>query len=459
MTQPMLESPESASPRITRAVAAALSNTPFESFSFPRWQELLLALLNVCPAWLARLAVGWDVGRSAHPPDLATHLHVEDLVTQRLRDYEHLAGTFPVVVVGSALGGAAAHLAVALGGPFLPQPFVLNFKGGTADDDVAEHFSKSRALGEAILRNNAGVLVIGHFDPVHDGWLTGLINHIRVKLLTLPAGYRQFLRARLQKGGSIVYLDCRASWPQFKVGERHVYQVGGWGGIAPMTFLEGAPSIDAFLEARGSPHRGGWRLSDLPLEWGPESEWGSEPGLAEELERFAQVEGFEFVRLSMDEPSDFSRLAFHSYQRTYALSGIEAQGVLIEMFTQYDPMAVPRGGLLPLWLVFNTEDSLAVLEDMRKFFPETAPVFFSALVTLSRTPDMVPWKVWVAALDGLDWRSIGARAGKYPEDLVALWRWQEPLKWWVERHSIADCDALPITELELLGDRLAQDSL
>jgi hypothetical protein len=327
----------------------------------------------------------------------------------------------------------------------------MNFKGGTANDDVAAHFLNSRALGEAILKNNDEIVVIGHFDPVHDGWLTGVVNHVRVKLLRIPAAYRQFLRSRLQRGGAIVYLDCRAAWLQFRVGERHVYQVGGWGGIAAETFLEGAPSIDAFLEARGSPHRGGWRLPDLQLKRGPESEWGSEPELAEDLERFARREGYRFVRVSMDEPRDFAHLTFHAYQRLFADCGIEPQGVLIEMFTQYDPVSVLRGGLLPLWLVFNTEDSLAVLKDMRRHFPEGRPVFFSALVTLSRTPDMVPWDAWADALEGLDWRSIGARAARYPEDLIALWRWQESLKAWVRHHPSADPAPLPVEDLDELA--------
>lgn len=456
MTARVYESPESASPRITRAVASALLNTPFDSFRFPGWQKLLLRVLNAGPVGMARAAARWEVGRSAHPPELAKRLRIEDLVAQRLHDYADLNKTFPVVVAGSALGGAAAHLAAALGGPFLPQPFVMNFKGGAVRDDVAVHFSNSRALGEAIIEANDEIVVIGHFDPVHDGWLTGVVNHVRVKLLRTPAAYRQFLRSRLQPGGAIVYLDCRATWPQFRVGERHVYQVGGWGGIDAETFLEGAPSIDAFLEARGSPHRGGWRLPDLKVERGPESEWGSEPELAEDLERFARREGFRFLRISMDEPHDFTRLTFHAYERLSASCGIEPQGVFIEMFTQYDPVSVLRSGLLPLWLVFNTGDSLAVLKDMRSHFPEGRPVFFSALVTLSRTPDMVPWDAWEDALEGLDWCSIGARPARYPEDLVALWRWQEPLKAWVRQHPAAYPAHLPVEDLEELADRLTR---
>lgn len=455
MRAPSYESPESASPRITRAVAAALHRREFKAFRFPWWQKLALTILNAGPRSLARAAARWDVGRRAHDPALAERLKVEDLAIGRLADYQRLTGEFPAVVLGSALGGPAAHLAAALGGPFLPQPFVLNFKGGSPKDEVEPHFERSRALGERILANNADIMVIGHFDPVHDGWLTSQVNHVRIKLLRTPPAYTDFLRARLRKGGVIVYLDCRAEWPQYQIGKDHVYQIGGWGGIDPQDFLAGNAAIDAYLERKGSPHRGGWRVSGLPLKHGRESEWGSEPGLDADLAAFARRAGFRFLRLTFDRPSALARFTYHVYEHLLERNGLTPQGVLVEMFTQYDPSSVLAGGLLPLWLVFNTRDSLAVLQEMRACFPEDRPVFFSALATLSRTPDMVPWEGWTEALQGLDWRSIGASETRYPEDLKALWRWQTPLRKWVQAHPAPECSLLPAEELCRVADQSA----
>jgi hypothetical protein len=79
-------------------------------------------------------------------------------------------------------------------------------------------------------------------------------------------------------------------------------------------------------------------------------------------------------------------------------------------------------------LIFNTTDSREFLETQRQFFPRGKPVYFSGLVTLSRTPDMVPWEGWAQALEGFSWTSIGARSSRYPEDLISLWRWSERLR-------------------------------
>jgi hypothetical protein len=429
-----LESRESSSPIITRAVADGLLDRTFNALNFPVWQKAGLTVLSVFPPAVARRAAQWDMARSALDPARAEELTVEQLVAERLADYRSLAGQFDAIVLGAALGGAAAHLALAVNALFLPQPFILSFHGGSPGDEVGPHYDRSRSIAGQILENNKDVLAIGHFDPIHDGWLTRKVNHLRLKLVDLPQGYREFLQRKLRPGGSILYLDCGATWLQYELGPRSVYQIGGWGGIPAEEFLEGSARIDDILARWGSPHRGGWRVEGLEPRERPESEWGSEPGLGSALETFAAENGFRFFRIRLPHPHDFSRLTYQTYIELCRANEIEPQGVVIETFTQYDPTTVLRGGLLPLWLIFNTDDSRAFLSRCRPSFPPSKPVFFSGLVTLSRTPDMVPWNGWAESLDGLDWVNIGARPNRYPEDMLALWNWPTRLRDWVAVH-------------------------
>jgi hypothetical protein len=180
----------------------------------------------------------------------------------------------------------------------------------------------------------------------------------------------------------------------------------------------------------------------------PESEWGSEPGLGEALQSLADEEGFQFHMISGMDPHAFSVLAYHAHAKHYAIQGRPPQGVVVETFTQYDPGLTLRAGLLPLWLIFNTTDSLEFLRSQAAGFPEDLPIFFSALVTLSRTPDMVPWGQWIQALSSFDTRNIGARPHRYPEDLVSLWAWTERLRsqlnreTWLDDPGCLDLDSL-----------------
>jgi hypothetical protein len=423
-----LESAESASPLITRLVAGSLAREQVEGLALAPLERLGLRLLERLPVRVARTVATWRVARGALPDGRARGLSSDELVQARLGDYKRLPGKYDVILCGSALGGASAHLATILGGPFLPQPFILGLKGGTRDDQLQTYLERVKPIAEDILQNNPQVRAIAHFDPVHDGWLTRSMCHLRLKLIGLPAGYREFIQRRLKPGGTIVYVDCSAQWLQFKLGERLELQVGGWGGISPEEFIEGSDRIDRFLAESGSNHRGGWRPPDVEPAWRPESEWGSAQGLDQELKELAASADFGYEHLRFDHPHKFSRLAFAAHRELYSRAGIEPRGILIEMFTQYAPWAALERGLLPLWLIFNTQDSLDFLRAEREHFPEGIPVFLSALVTLSRTPDMVAWDDWADAMEGLSWHSIGASREKYPEDLLALGNWASRLR-------------------------------
>jgi len=156
--------------------------------------------------------------------------------------------------------------------------------------------------------------------------------------------------------------------------------------------------------------------------------------MAEALELFCKEEGYQFVRISLSHPNDFSRLAFNCALHLLEKSNQQPTGVLIETFTQFDTQAAIRSGLLPLWLIFNTRDSLIYLKDMISRFPLLKPVFFSPLATFLITPDIVPWSDWKSALSELDWINIGTRPSHYPSDARAIVRWAEPLRAWVADH-------------------------
>lgn len=431
-TKPIsLESPDSSSPIVTRAVAAGLTGNYIQNYQFPAWQKLMLNLIGRFPQGLARSVIPRFEAISGLNPARLRGLDIETFAQERLQDYSGLSKTFPAVTVGAALGGASAHLSLALGGPFLPQAFVTTLRGGAPDGDPQTYLKRSLELALAIARSNPNVLTIQHYDPVHDGWLTRHVNHLRFKLLDLPQAYQQFLQRHLEPGGAVIYLNCGARWLRYRLADRSVFQVGGWGDISAQEFISGSPRLQEYARSAGLS-QSSWGLESYPLEEGPESEWGCEPGIGAALKDFCQLHGYRFVEIALPRPHDYSRLAFFAQLTLLEQTGRQPDGVLIEMFSQFDATAVQKTGLLPLWLVFNTLDSLAFLQFMRPYFPKNKPVFFSPLSTFSITPDLVPWERWQAALQGLDWRNSGARASHYPADALALTRWAEPLRAWVD---------------------------
>lgn len=429
-----LESLDSSSPLVTKSVAAGLSGMDFKGYAFEPWQRAGLFLLKSMPIWITKPVISSLSRFSAIHPSYASDLKIDELITERLADYRGLRGPFQAITTGAALGGATAQISLALGAPFLPIAFVMTLRGGSLRGDTREYFMRSFDLSRSIVQNNPEIMGIQHFDPVHDGWITRWANHLRLKLLSLPEIYKDYIRKNLIAGGDICYLDCGARWLRYRTGERNVFQIGGWGDITAEEFIQGSDRLKEYAKTAGLTGYP-WHLDGYPLEEGSESEWGCEIDYLNSLRDFCQENGYRLVHIYLPDPHDFSTLAFKCIQSLLEKANREPAGVFIEMFSQFDPTIVMRSGLLPVWLVFNTHISLDYLRKMRSEFPRNKPVFFSALSTFTITPDIVSWKDWMDELAEFEVISSGARADHYPTDLAALITWREPLERWVLKNE------------------------
>jgi len=428
-----MESRESSSPIITRAVSAALIGRESKAYEFDTLTRIALKIVGLFPQSLAQWLIPRAPNANALDGSKVRALKIDDLIRVRLEDYKENKGHFPSITMGVGMGGTTAHLAANLGGPFLPQAFVMTLKHGSMDGDVEKYFKLSADIAREVTDKNSDVMSIQHYDPVHDGWLVRRVNHLRLKLIDLPQTYQEYIHKNLVKGGEIIYLEGKANWKQYQVGERNVFQVGGWGDIPDVEFLEGSQRISAYCRQEGIT-KTDWRLKEYPLIDGFESEWGSEPGLGDAVEDFCKREGYRFTKISFIDPNDFNILNFLAAKHLVEMDGREAAGVLVETFSQYDVSAVRNTGLLPLWLIFNTADSVRFLAEITKRFPKEKPVFFSPLSTFSLTPDMAAWGDWEKALAGTNLVNVGTRQSHYPADTWTLIEWQRSLKKWCKQN-------------------------
>lgn len=446
----MIESPESASPLVTRAVAAALQDQFHATYTPLPWQRPVLRLLGYLPQQVARGTITRFQALSGLNPKQLTGFDLENIAQTRLDDYGQLEDRFDTITIGPALGGVSAHISLSMRSLFLPISFVFTLRGGSPTGNALTYYRRSAQLALQIATNHPELVTIQHFDPIHDGWLTGFVNHLRIKLIDLPAMYRQFISRHLKPGGNICYLESRAQWLRYRVGERSFFQVGGWGDLSPEEFLQGSQRINKYREDSGFTDPD-WQLPGFQVEAGPESEWGCEPTLTRSLERFCSQNGYNLVKVVQSTPHEYSHLAYRAVARQLELDHRQPAGVLVEMFSQFDASAVTQAGLLPVWLVFNTWDSLAHLREMLQEMPTDLLLFFSPLVTFSITPDLVPWDEWQHALKDFRWTNIGTRPSHYPADTQALLDWQKPLWRWVRHHRSPIRSVLTPAEVQNLA--------
>ncbi len=434
-----------------RSVAAALSGQFLNVWDIPLWQRPLLHGLAALGQEAARRAVEVSVRWSAAHPRWADSLTADDLARSAVNLYPRRR--YAAMLIGAPSGGLA-HVATALDAPFLSQHFLSSYarprsrssaRSQTADD-IQTCFEHGMALARRLLARNPDLAIVHHYDPLHDRFLVKSVTHLRYKLLDLPAAYREFIHQWLVPGGTLIFADCRYAWRQYRVGERHTFQVGGLGGVSDQAFLDGGPEIEAL-----TGRRGGWALKLAPLEVQPESEWGTLPPLRERVEQLARENGYRFVALEAGHPEEWARLGLAAHRARLTQAGRAPAGVLIECFTQVQPWAAVRGDLLPLWLPFNCTDSLAFLRAMTRHFPAGQPVLFNVLPNFTVTFDMVTWAQWLEALHGFDVTMLGVRESRYPSDPVGLFAAGEQVAVWCQARPSPAETRLTVDELESLN--------
>lgn len=389
--------------RVVREVAEALTGEGRSILEcYPWGSRTFLGLVSLFPSktrihlieWGTRLSVG-------HDAEDAGRLRVDALLQWCVDQYPQ-DRRYEAIVVGSP-NGAVAHLAALLGAPFLTTSFGLTFRRPTIDaEDHLAYIESGRAIVESILATNEddGFELIVHYDPFHDRSLVRSVDFVRVKLRALPACYREFIDRHLAPGGRLILIDCAYTWPQSELRDRAYVQIGGLGGIPPETFLER------------------WPL-DLPLLTRRESEWGCPDGFAASVDRFAADREIETIEIRFDRPWEYSLLVFDAYS---ACEGVRNRALLIDCFNHLNPRTNVETGIPALWLPFNTEEGLALVEEALrgKSFDW---IGFALLPSFAGSPDTAALEPWLDLLSQYgDVELVGIDPDRYPTDPLAPFR-------------------------------------
>ena len=441
---------------IMRGVAAALN----DQWMVPQnWSPPLVALTglaNRLPEKERLRLIDFFIRNLGVPGSLAAEVTAEGLAQWAVNLYGTDGPSYDTVVLGAPSGGIG-HLAALLGAPFLSEHFVTRFRYRGDPDDVAGYMAYGTSLAETILENNPDLLVVNHYDPIHDRFLVPYVNYVRIKLLTLPAPYQEFIVRRLRPGGTILFADCRYPWGQYRVSRRHYFQVGGLGGIADTDYVRGSPEVGQYLAEKEGKRR---KEAPLPrrswavaFPWLPqrESEWGSLQIFRRAVETYASEHGYRFLALNGSHPTDFSRIAFYASNHAIRETDQEPSGVLVDCFTLTSPTGALRAGLLPLWLPFNCVDSLSFLRDMAPDFPPGKPVLLAPVPSYSPSWDVARADSWVAACGALaDVTWLGIDPAAYPVDVAGPFRFLPALQSWCARAGTRARPPFGVANLEAL---------
>jgi hypothetical protein len=317
-------------------------------------------------------------------------------------------GPYPAVFIGSS-NGALVHLAAAVGAPWLPQTLLLpvrRWRAGSSDGSAAAALQfGARVAGPLLARNPHHVLHQMH-DPNQDELMVRHMAYFRVKRTRLGPAYEQWLRLRLAPGAPVVLVEDLSCWPTTRISERHVFQNGAQGGLRPEEYLGTKPDgVSA------------------------EAEWGFEPGLADDVFRWASAHGHPVHRLRLDCPEALSP-PVADLHRQWADSRGAVDRLLLESFILLDPFHIARTGATPFWTMFPVQPSAgraAAYLDSRANFTVVDALLFNHGAKSAGLADGRTWQALVArgARPG---HLLGVTASRFPVDFASLARYGPALR-------------------------------
>ncbi|MBE9182900.1 hypothetical protein IQ268_30655 [Oculatella sp. LEGE 06141] len=386
--------------------------------------SLANAISHLPNHWVERFST-WSGWMDASSPSAVNEVETETISRWVVKQYPKQR--YPAAMIGSS-NGAAVHLCAALGIPWLPQTLLMSLRHSVDPDDPKQELAWAKAPAQQLLRRNPDLAVYQMHDPNQDRLKVPRVTYFRMKRTNLGTRFKQFLRENLEPGATLFLLECQYSWLSTQVSDRHFFQFGGKGKLKPIDYFKNSPQIADFLRQHGSSHRQ-WHPPASNGKF-PESEWGFEPALREDVEQFARQHGFHVRRIVFDYPQDLSPLVADLYRWWYQMRGMPSDRLLVESFVYLQPWLTQRLGFVPFWTVFNDQMSA---ERFSNYLDTTTPydeiymtLFSNGLCSLG-----------IASLE--EWRSLLKRARQhgqfvgvneqtYPRDLASFARHYTELK-------------------------------
>lgn len=335
---------------------------------------------------------------------------------------------YQAVMIGSS-NGALVHLAAALDTPWLPQTCLIPVRRLGADpDDPKAAMEFGRQNGPSLLDANPEWQLHHMHDANQDRLMVRHMDYFRVKRLSLGRAYERFLSNRLQKGGTIILVDCQRKWPTTRIHERHFFQHGALGGATEDEFLHGSERVAEYLDRYGANVRQ-WDSPEA-TDKSPEAEWGFENALREDVLRFAAKHGFKVKRLAFYEPEHLSPVVADFYREWYRRRGLKSNRLVVESFIAMEPYWALRTGSVPFWMKFNMDPSADCVEkylDNREPFDDINLMLFNNGVEATGFAPIERWKQ-VLAKARRRGRFLGVRKDLHPRDFGALARYHSEMK-------------------------------
>ncbi len=390
------------------SLARALDGREFPYLGQSRLKVPLVRASAALPSPLRRRAYAIASGAEGVPPERLGAVDLQRVAAWAAAHYP--PRRYAAVLLGSS-NGALTHLAAACGVPWLPQTVLVPVRRPRSDpEDFLAALDFGARHAPALLGANLGIDLHHMHDANQDALSSSQMAYFRVKWRSLPTAYERFLQDRLEPGAPIIVVRDRSTWPVTRVGQRHVFQLGAQGGMAP----------DEYLHALGAPPAD---------ETAAEAEWGFADGLLNLVRDWARRHGHPVVEVRYDHPQDPAVGVADVMRAWLRRRGEPAQRLLVSSFIVHDPWRTITSASVPFWTFFpvrSAADALAAYLD-RASYDDIDVLLFSHGVQSRGLADAQTWER-LARRARRHGRLLGVDRAAFPADFAVFARYTSALR-------------------------------
>jgi hypothetical protein len=316
---------------------------------------------------------------------------------------------YPAIFIGSS-NGALMELAAAMQVPWLPGTLLVPVHRIGAADRPDEALEFGRQVGPALLDANPDIVLHQMHDSAQDELMVARMTYFRTKWKALPAAYERFLESQLAPGAPVFLVHDESTWKVTRVGERHVFQSGGRGGLTDDEYLAMPHTPDA---------------NDVA----PEAEWGADPDFTATVRDWAAANGHPIVEIRVNGPQEAAHPVAQILRDWTRDRGGAADQLLVPSFVLGDAWRTIDLGWVPFWTYFGVQSAV---ESLRFHLANSDPYLDANIMLFQHDAESAgvahPQDFEAVVREyGARPRMIALRVDKSPRDIGAMGRYNAVL--------------------------------
>jgi hypothetical protein len=342
---------------------------------------------------------------------------------------------YPYVLLGPPLA-SLAYLAAILDAPFLPLNYALAVRHPKMNPDgVKEQVERAKKIASFLLKYDNNIQIVNEYDPVHDRLKMTHGTQLRCRFKSLPPAYDSFIRTHLRQNGTVMIVESRIGWRQYKIADDFYHQVGRPGGLPCEEYLFGSKRLNIF-RARFLQDEGAYRLG-RPDELQPESQYGVTPAIRLSAIDCANKYNRNICQLFSDDIYLVNNLVSSLFIRCARREGFRPKYAYIHSGNFIAPYLCLRSTLLPIWAPTPCFPAFEFVRSHLKRYPfDLEEILVSFQPSIEEAPDFYQINRWTEMLqEHAKVRFIGMNPKLYPREMSAYFNFWPRLSSWSKKHK------------------------